>query len=95
MESDPSLFDADRLAFRDLLASLQADVAHNQTLGAIRLHKRIGDDIDALDEIQKNYDEEIRAIFSRFEQRAIVQKRETLGRLRQAPGHAVHARRRS
>jgi len=76
IESDPSLFDADRLAFRDLLASLQADVARNQTLGAIRLHKRIGDDIDALDEIQKNYDEEIRAIFSRFEQRAIVQKRE-------------------
>lgn len=76
IESDPSLFDADRLAFRDLLASLQVDVARNQTLGAIRLHKRIGDDIDALDEIQKNYDEEIRAIFSRFEQRAIVQKRE-------------------
>ncbi len=76
IESDPSLFDADRLAFRDLLPSLQADVARNQTLGAIRLHKRIGDDIDALDEIQKNYDEEIRAIFSRFEQRAIVQKRE-------------------
>ena len=76
IESDPSLFDADRLAFRDLLASLQADVARNQTLGAIRLHKRIGDDIEALDEIQKNYDEEIRAIFSRFEQRAIVQKRE-------------------
>ena len=76
VESDPSLFDADRLAFRDLLASLQVDVARNQTLGAIRLHKRIGDDIDALDEIQKNYDEEIRAIFSRFEQRAIVQKRE-------------------
>ena len=76
IESDPSLFDADRLAFRDVLASLQADVARNQTLGAIRLHKRIGDDIDALDEIQKNYDEEIRAIFSRFEQRAIVQKRE-------------------
>ena len=76
IESDASLFDADRLAFRDLLASLQAAVARNSTLGAIRLHKRIGDDIDALDEIQKNYDEEIRAIFSRFEQRAIVQKRE-------------------
>jgi peptidoglycan/xylan/chitin deacetylase (PgdA/CDA1 family)/uncharacterized caspase-like protein len=76
IESDASLFDADRLAFRDLLASLQADVARNSTLGAIRLHKRIGDDIEALDEIQKSYDEEIRAIFSRFEQRAIVQKRE-------------------
>jgi peptidoglycan/xylan/chitin deacetylase (PgdA/CDA1 family)/uncharacterized caspase-like protein len=76
IESDATLFDADRLAFRDLLASLQSGVARNQTLGAIRLHKRIGDDIDALDEIQKNYDEEIRAIFSRFEQRAIVQKRE-------------------
>jgi peptidoglycan/xylan/chitin deacetylase (PgdA/CDA1 family)/uncharacterized caspase-like protein len=76
IESDASLFDADRLAFRDLLASLQADVARNSTLGAIRLHKRIGDDVEALDEIQKNYDEEIRAIFSRFEQRAIVQKRE-------------------
>ena len=76
IESDPTLFDADRLAFRDLLPTLQADVARNSTLGAIRLHKRVGDDIEALDEIQKNYDEEIRAIFSRFEQRAIVQKRE-------------------
>jgi peptidoglycan/xylan/chitin deacetylase (PgdA/CDA1 family)/uncharacterized caspase-like protein len=76
IESDPSLYDADRLAFRDLLATLQADVARNSTLGAIRLHKRIGDDIEALDEIQKNYDDEIREIFSRFETRAIVQKRE-------------------
>jgi peptidoglycan/xylan/chitin deacetylase (PgdA/CDA1 family)/uncharacterized caspase-like protein len=76
VESDATLYDADRLAFRDLLASLQVDVARNSTLGAIRLHKRIGDDIEALDEIQKHYDEEIRAIFSRFEARAIVQKRE-------------------
>ena len=76
IESDPSLFDADRLAFRDLLASLQREVARNSSLGAIKLHKRIGDDLDALDQIQRNYDEEIRQIWSRFETRAIVQKRE-------------------
>jgi len=76
IESDPSLYDADRLAFRDVLAGLQSALARNSTLAAIKLHKRVGDDLDALDEIQKNYDEEIRQIFSRFEQRAIVQKRE-------------------
>ena len=79
IESDPALYDADRLAFRDVLASLQADVARNSSLAAIKLHKRIGDDLEALDEIQKNYDEEIRQIFSRFEARAIVQKRERWG----------------
>ena len=76
VESDPSLYDADRLAFRDLLATLHADVARNSTLAAIKLHKRIGDDMEALDEIQKTYDEEMRQIFSHFETRAIVPKRE-------------------
>lgn len=76
VESDPSLFDADRLAFRDLLMTLQADVARGSTLGAIRLHKRLADDLEALAEIEQRYDAEIRAIFSRFETRAIAQKRE-------------------
>lgn len=76
MESDPDLFDADRLAFKELLRSLQGMVAQDSSLPAIKLHKRIGEDLDALAEIERNYDKEIRLIFGRFETRAIDLKRE-------------------
>jgi peptidoglycan/xylan/chitin deacetylase (PgdA/CDA1 family)/uncharacterized caspase-like protein len=76
IESDPSYYDADRLAFREALAELQGVVAKDGSLPAIKLHKRIGDDLDALADIQKQYDREITQIFSHFEQRAIVPKRE-------------------
>lgn len=76
VESDPALFDADRLAFREVLQSLQATVAKDTSLPAIKMHKRISEDLDALGEIQHNYDKEIRAIFDRFERRAIELKRE-------------------
>jgi uncharacterized caspase-like protein/peptidoglycan/xylan/chitin deacetylase (PgdA/CDA1 family) len=76
IESDPDLFDADRLAFRELLVDLQARVARDSSLPAIQLHKRISDDLDALAEIERNYDKEIRQAFGRFDTRAIVQKRE-------------------
>ncbi len=76
MESDPSLYDADRLAFRELLQTLQADVARDSSLPAIKIHKRISEDLDALSRIEHNYEKEIRQIFGRFGQRAIELKRE-------------------
>jgi uncharacterized caspase-like protein/peptidoglycan/xylan/chitin deacetylase (PgdA/CDA1 family) len=76
MESSADLFDADRLAFRELLRSLQTDVARDSSLPAIKLHKRIGEDLDALAEIERNYEKEIRLVFGRFETRAIDLKRE-------------------
>lgn len=76
IESDPSLFDADRLAFRELLQALQASVARDTSLPAIKMHKRITEDLDALAEIERNYEKEIRRIFGRFEERAIELKRE-------------------
>lgn len=76
IESDPGLYDADRLAFRELLQALQASVARDTTLPAIKMHKRISEDLDALAEIERNYDKEIRQIFGRFDQRAIALKRE-------------------
>jgi peptidoglycan/xylan/chitin deacetylase (PgdA/CDA1 family)/uncharacterized caspase-like protein/predicted negative regulator of RcsB-dependent stress response len=76
IESGSGLFDADRLAFREPLMSLQAALAADGSLPAIKLHKRVGDDLDALNEIERQYDKEISQIFSSVESRAIVLKRE-------------------
>ena len=54
IESDAGLYDADRLAFRELLQGLLADVAKDGSLPAIKLHKRISEDLDALAEIERN-----------------------------------------
>jgi len=76
IESDAGLYDADRLAFRELLQGLLDAVARDSSLPAIKVHKRISDDLDALAEIEHNYEKEIRQIFGRYEQRAIELKRE-------------------
>ena len=76
VESDPELFDADRLAFREVLRQWQATMARDGTLPAIKLHKRLGEDLDALAEIERNYEKEIREVFGRFESRGITLKRE-------------------
>jgi peptidoglycan/xylan/chitin deacetylase (PgdA/CDA1 family)/TolA-binding protein len=76
IESAPELYDADRLAFRELLRSLQAAVAKDGALPAIKLHQRIGEDLEALAEIERNYEKEIRQVFGRFDTRAIELKRE-------------------
>ncbi|QTN28254.1 polysaccharide deacetylase family protein [Rhodoferax sp. AJA081-3] len=76
VESSTDLFDADRLAFRELLRSVQGAVARDSSLPAIKLHKRLGEDLDALAEIERNYEKEIRLVFGRFETRAIDLKRE-------------------
>lgn len=76
IESNPDLFDADRLAFSEILLRLQKAIATEQTLPAIKLHKRVGEDLAALSEIEKEYDKELKEVFSRFETRAIDLKRE-------------------
>nr|WP_229423385.1 polysaccharide deacetylase family protein [Massilia frigida] len=76
IESDKSLFDADRLAFRELLQGLLAEVAKDSSLPAIKIHKRLSEDLDALAEIERNYEKEIRQVFGRYESRAIELKRE-------------------
>ncbi|WP_152447181.1 polysaccharide deacetylase family protein [Janthinobacterium sp. HH01] len=76
IESAADLYDADRLAFREVLLSLQKLAAAEQTLPAIKLHKRVSEDLAALEDIEKQYDKEINDIFSRFDTRAITPKRE-------------------
>lgn len=76
IEISADLLDADRLAFRELLRTVQAAVARDSSLPAIKLHKRIAEDLDALAEIERNYEKEIRLVFGRFETRAIDLKRE-------------------
>ena len=76
VESNEGLYDADRLAFREPMQSLLDLVAKDSSLPAIKLHKRISEDLDALAEIERNYEKEIRAVFGRFETRSITLKRE-------------------
>lgn len=76
VESNEGMYDADRLAFRELMQSLQDRVAKDSSLPAIKLHKRISEDLDALAEIERNYEKEIRAVFGRYESRSIELKRE-------------------
>jgi len=63
VESNEGLYDADRLAFREPMQSLLDLVAKDSSLPAIKLHKRISEDLDALAEIERNYEKEIRAVF--------------------------------
>ena len=76
IESASDLFDADRLAFREVLVEMQQQAGANQTLPGIKLHKRISEDLTALEDIERQYDKELSGIFARFDQRAIVPKRE-------------------
>lgn len=76
IESDSGLYDADRLAFREVLVEMQRLAAVNQTLPGIKLHKRVSEDLTALEDIEHQYDKELQGIFARFDQRAIVPKRE-------------------
>lgn len=76
VESGAGLYDADRLAFREVMQSLLGQIAQDSSLPAIKLHKRVSEDLDALAEIERNYEKEIRAVFGRFESRAITLKRE-------------------
>ncbi|OON64051.1 polysaccharide deacetylase [Massilia sp. KIM] len=76
VESNEGLYDADRLAFREVMQSLHTMVGKDSSLPAIKMHKRVSEDLEALAEIERNYEKEIRAVFGRFETRSIELKRE-------------------
>jgi peptidoglycan/xylan/chitin deacetylase (PgdA/CDA1 family)/uncharacterized caspase-like protein len=76
IESEPQWFDADRLAVRDVVVSIRQGLTKSQSLVAIRLHRRASEDLEAIQEIESAYDREMRAVFARFETRAIELKRE-------------------
>lgn len=88
IESAPDLYDADRLAFREVVRDLQTRIGKDASLPAIKLHQRLGEDLDAMAEIERAYSSEITPIFGRFDgTRAIALKREKwqdyVARLRQ------------
>jgi len=63
LESDPALRDADKLAFRDVLAELPAS-------------PRVEKDRAALDAIQARYDAETKKVFGRLPTRGFIDRRE-------------------
>jgi len=76
IESAPEMYDADRLAFVEVLRDLHDRLGSETSLPAIKLRQRIAQDLDALAEIERNYSREIADIFGRFGTRAIELKRE-------------------
>ena len=76
IESEPSWFDADRLAFREVLEQLATGLKTAQTLDGIKLARRAQDDLDTLAEVQKAYEQELKEVFGGFAKRGIELKRE-------------------
>ncbi|WP_394384350.1 polysaccharide deacetylase family protein [Roseateles sp. BYS87W] len=76
IESEPSWFDADRLAFKEVLEQLAAGLKTSQTLDGIKLARRAQDDLDTLAEVQKAYEQELQQVFGGLGKRGIELKRE-------------------
>lgn len=76
IESEPSWFDADRLAFKEVLLQLAAGLKNAQTLDGIKLARRAQDDVDTLAEVEKAYEQELKEVFGGFAKRGIELKRE-------------------
>ena len=76
IESEPSWFDADRLAFKEFLSQLAATYGNAQSLPGLKLAKRATEDLAVLAEVEAAYDKELKEIFGRFAQRGIELKRE-------------------
>lgn len=77
IESDPGLYDADRLAFVEVLRDLHHRLTADSSLPAVKLRQRVEEDLSALDEVERSYNAELTRIFSRFQRhRAIALKRE-------------------
>jgi len=76
IENDPDWFDADRLAFKELLEDIATRNAASQSIGGLRLARRARDDLAVLGEIEQAYDRELKDVFGRLVQRSIERKRE-------------------
>ncbi|WP_457445003.1 polysaccharide deacetylase family protein [Roseateles sp. P5_E4] len=76
IESEPSWFDADRLAFKEVLGQLATGLKSAQTLDGIKLARRAQEDLDTLAEVEKAYEQELKEVFGGFAKRGIELKRE-------------------
>ncbi len=76
IENEPGWFDADRLAFKEVLSQLAAGLKNAQTLDGIKLARRAQDDLDTLAEVEKAYEQELKEVFGGFAKRGIELKRE-------------------
>jgi len=76
IESEPSWFDADRLAFKEFLTRVAAQYAQAQSIAGLKIARRANDDLAVLAEVEQAYDRELKDIFGRFAQRGIELKRE-------------------
>lgn len=76
IESEPRWFDADRLAFKEVLSQLASGLKNAQTLDGIKLARRAQDDLDTLAEVEKAYEQELKEVFGGFAKRGIELKRE-------------------
>jgi peptidoglycan/xylan/chitin deacetylase (PgdA/CDA1 family)/uncharacterized caspase-like protein len=76
IENEPGWFDADRLAFKEVLSQLATGLKTAQTLDGIKLARRAQDDLDSLAEVEKAYEQELKEVFGGFAKRGIELKRE-------------------
>lgn len=77
IESEPTWFDADRLAFKDYLGRIAEQYAGAQSLAALKLAKRASEDLAVLAEVEQAYERELKDAFGRFgNKRGIELKRE-------------------
>lgn len=76
IESEPGWFDADRLAFKEVLGELALGLRNAQTLDGIKLARRAQEDADTLAEVEKAYEQELKDVFGGFAKRGIELKRE-------------------
>ena len=76
IENEPAWFDADRLAFKELLADIGQRFQQAQSIAGLRLARRALDDLATLGEIEQAYDRELKDVFGRFARRGIVPRRE-------------------
>lgn len=76
IENEPGWFDADRLAFKELLEEVAARNASAQSIAGLRLARRARDDLTVLADIELAYDRELKDVFGRFAQRGMQRQRE-------------------
>ncbi|WAC74397.1 polysaccharide deacetylase family protein [Roseateles sp. SL47] len=76
IETEPTWFDADRLAFKEFLTQLEQGFSTSQSITGLKLAKRAHEDLAVLAEVEQAYEQELRDTFGRFAQRGITLKRE-------------------